>query len=146
MDKKNRPAFTMIELVFVIVVLGILAAIAIPKLSVTRDDAMIVRGKSQVASIRSGLSLLKSKQLLEGNTTALTSLDSNITSSSGGESLFSSVLEYPIVAKSGDGHWMKTSATTYTLQIMGTTNTFTFTPNSWQFNCTSGSYCNELTQ
>jgi len=37
MQYKN--AFTMIELIFVIVVIGILGAIAIPKLSVTRDDA-----------------------------------------------------------------------------------------------------------
>lgn len=37
----KRNAFTMIELVFVIVILGILAAVAIPKLSATRDDANI---------------------------------------------------------------------------------------------------------
>lgn len=34
----NR-AFTMIELIFVIVMIGILASIAIPKLAATRDDA-----------------------------------------------------------------------------------------------------------
>ena len=32
-------AFTMVELVFVIVILGILVALAIPKLAATRDDA-----------------------------------------------------------------------------------------------------------
>ncbi|WP_418228279.1 prepilin-type N-terminal cleavage/methylation domain-containing protein [Campylobacter pinnipediorum] len=37
-----KKAFTMIELVFVIVILGILAAISIPKLIATRDDAEIV--------------------------------------------------------------------------------------------------------
>ena len=36
-----KKAFTMIELIFVIVILGILAAVAIPKLSATRDDAEV---------------------------------------------------------------------------------------------------------
>ncbi len=37
-----KTAFTMIELIFVIVIIGILAVIAIPKLSATRDDAKMV--------------------------------------------------------------------------------------------------------
>ncbi len=37
-----KRGFTMIELIFVIVIIGILAVIAIPKLSATRDDAKLV--------------------------------------------------------------------------------------------------------
>jgi len=36
-----KNAFTMVELVFVIVILGILAAVAIPRFSATRDDAQV---------------------------------------------------------------------------------------------------------
>lgn len=65
--KKSRSAFTMVELVFVLVVIGILAAIAVPKMVATRDDAYIVKARSTIASVRSAISTIRQKNILKGS-------------------------------------------------------------------------------
>jgi prepilin-type N-terminal cleavage/methylation domain-containing protein len=49
----KRAGFTMIELIFVIVILGILAAVAIPKLAATRDDAKISKMTTNISTLDS---------------------------------------------------------------------------------------------
>ncbi len=46
----NRLAFTMIELIFIILIIGILASIALPKLSAVRDDAKLATDISRMAT------------------------------------------------------------------------------------------------
>lgn len=148
---KQMRGFTMIEMVFVIVILGILAAVAIPRLVATRDDAVLTKGQSQVSAIRSGIVLQKSKRMLEGTTPFIpTALDGVTTYNADNQRLFnfsdgnsSNILEYPIYSKTNhDGSWVKTAANQYAFKLSNVANAISF-----DYNTTTGSFeCNQNDQ
>ena len=59
-----KKGFTMIELIFVIVILGILASVAIPRLTGTREDAEI---SAAIANLRTLLSDITTSYVAKGN-------------------------------------------------------------------------------
>ena len=62
---KMKSGFTMIELIFVIVVLGILASVALPKFVNFQDDAKVSSEKSTIGAVRSAIGMLHGKAIIK---------------------------------------------------------------------------------
>ncbi len=60
LDRKFRQqGFTLIEIMVVVIILGILAAIVVPKVMSRPDDARIIKAKSDIRALESALNLYK---------------------------------------------------------------------------------------
>jgi MSHA pilin protein MshA len=75
--KKAQGGFTLIEIIAVLVILGILAAVAVPRFMNLQDDAVSKTADGIGASVLSGLSLNYAQTILAG-----TPLPSDVTISS----------------------------------------------------------------
>ena len=161
--KYQRKAFTMIELIFVIVILGILSSVAISKMAVTRDDAELVKGRAQVAGIRNAITLLRNTNMLQAMGAKWPDkLDALAGNANNGEALFGydtddgnlskKLLDYPLYAKNSNGHWKKVANNRYAYRVMNIDVNFTYTTASGQFDCKHGAannaekYCKALTE
>ena len=77
----KRAGFTMIELIFVIVILGILSAVALPKFIGVSDQARVGKLTGYVGTLnRTTLPPYWSQSITEGNSGAIASYAANIVS------------------------------------------------------------------
>ncbi len=72
----NRRGFTLIELVIIIVILGILAAVAIPKYQDITGEAKEASCRAALGSIRSGITIYYANQAVKNGQAAWPPIDS----------------------------------------------------------------------
>lgn len=140
-----KKAFTIVELIFVIVIIGILSAVAIPRLGGTVEQAYMVKGKSTLASVRSAISTERQKRILQGKATdAIDKLNG-----SGGifttfdDTNGSKVLEYDVKSCTDVGCWSTSDGKEYTFYREGTNCTFKLEGNRFN-DKTASPGCTEL--
>jgi len=138
----KRIGFTMIELVFVIVILGILTSIAIPKFTSTTLDTQISKGKADISSIRSAIINERQSRLIIGESSWISSLSYSKLFDGNGSS---TLLMYGIVPSTSSGHWSG-SDPDYTFKIGNTDCNFHYNNSTGKFDLklSQPSVCNDL--
>ena len=119
MYRNDRKAFTMLELIFVIVVIGILSAVAIPKFALNRDDAVISKAKATVSAVRTSIATERQKRILRGKFDKIAKLSSTAENAYGVDifdgfegNTSNPVLAYPLLScksSTAQGCWVVTT-------------------------------------
>ena len=131
-------SFSLLEIIIAIVVIAIIISFAIPKFNQINDKTNLFKLKSELSLIQEGISKIKSKNILLGNSFILDSLDdSNINKKD--EQLFSKVINFSIISTNTNekkvGSWAKISSNSYNFFL--SSNSILFTLENGYFVCKS---------
>jgi general secretion pathway protein G len=133
-------SFSLIELIFAILIIAILATIAIPKLLNTTSKTSLLKVKSDLLLIQNALSKYKNESILQNSSPILDSLDD-------GKQLFSNILpKHNFISQQKVNHWEKTSDKNYNFWFSATQSIeFFYDSDNLTFTCNKNNdLCKEV--
>ncbi len=122
---RSQDGFTLIELVIIILVLGILAATAIPKFYDMSAKAKAAAEKGVVGGVRGGIAISYASNLLAGSTNFPADLGGAVGAAAPGNLLFSNVISPGV-----DADWTRGAANLFVGPAGGS---YTYTAASGTF-------------
>jgi len=131
-----KKSFSILEIIFVVVIISIISMVAIPKLFYNIDNANITKLKADVALIREKINQAKNKQILANNSLNLDNIENK------------NILPL-LTTPNSSGQWSKISTNKYQAWINSNTFVeFVYNKNKFTFECDikSNQYCKDLTQ
>ena len=127
---KYKQSFSILELIFIVVIVGILATVSIPKLSNTTKTTSLVKLKNELNLINDGIKQYQTKAILQGDDISLDSLDEDDIN------LFSKVLTNPIISSSDINSWSKISNNSYSYRLNSNDDiVFVYDKDDLTFSC-----------
>lgn len=155
-----KRGFSLIELIFVLIILAILGAIALPYFNETRKDGALMRAKADAALVQSGLAYVRAQKFIANSSFKLDVLDEAAVNSSG-EKLFycteaqisacgesancckAQILSTPVI--SSPKGWMKTGVNSYRFYLNSKNFIdFKFKADENAFECENSTLCGEF--
>lgn len=130
--RKKSNAFTLLEIIISVVIIGILLSLAVPKFFIGRDDARLVLARSEVSAIISGISIYHSKSILVG------SFDFPDLSPDSNGRLFAQVLDGGIMQSQNSG-WSFLGKGLFKFTINDKSTIFKYDNTNGSFECASSS-------
>ena len=136
-----KKAFSLLEVIFTIVIIAIIISVAIPKVDNNIQKANILKLKSDISSIRKGIVEYNNRAILANKEEFLETLDNGVF-------LFEKIINYSIVSSNQPAGWEKISNIKYKAWISSEDFViFRYNQSNGSFDCNlKEKFCKDLTQ